>query len=94
MYSKLTPEITRRGIAGKDFTIITDIPHWQGFSQTKILVETNTHIPITIRIQRQLTPPQLTEPITENLNYIFLQQKPTKQKHPYLAVHWNNGLEY
>ena len=92
IYSKLTPEITRRGIAGKDFTITTEIPHWQGYSQTKTLAETNTHIPITIRIQRRPPPPQLTEPTTENSNYTFLQQKPTKQKHPYQAVHWNTSF--
>ena len=53
IYSKLTPEITRRGIAEKDFTVTTEIPHWQGYSQTKTLAESNTHIPITIRIQRR-----------------------------------------
>ena len=89
IYSKLTPEITRRGIAGKDFTITTEIPHWQGYSQTKTLAETSTHIPITIRIQRRPPPPQLIEPTTGNSNYTFLQQKPIKQKHPYQAVHWN-----
>ena len=92
MYSKLTPEITRRGISGKDFTITTEIPHWQGYSQTKTLTETSTHIPITIRIQRRPPPPQLIESTTETPNYTFLQQKPTKQKHPYQAVHWNTSF--
>ena len=80
IYSKLTPEITRRGIAGKDFTITTEIPHWQGYTQTNALAGNRTHLPITIRIQRRPPPPQQTEPNTENPNYTFLQEKPTINK--------------